>query len=169
MSAFVVASNRTATLSPIEQSAICFTNAAAVAVCPLSSWIESFAICVPVRRWSKAGDRSIERICAVVLGPNLESFNRSKGRRTQTKTDSKTALAKRINRFLFVRRKSAHSAASIASLSDKGWSIRLTISFGQTCQKRSRQRSQSRNIDSDHLLSVVLWWRSISACRCASQ
>lgn len=48
-----------------------------------------------------------------------------------------------------------YSAASIASLSESGWAMRSTISFGQTCQKRSRQRSQSRNMVSDHLLSVA--------------
>src|SRR3546814_6924829 len=47
-----------------------------------------------------------------------------------------------------------HSAAITSALSLSGRVRRLTISFGQTCQKSPLRRSQSWRIAADHLLSV---------------
>src|SRR3546814_11290866 len=50
----------------------------------------------------------------------------------------------------------AYSAATTSgSASLSGWTRRLSISLGQTCQNWPRRRSQSERIPSDHLLPVA--------------
>jgi len=63
-----------------------------------------------------------------------------------------------------------HSAATTsASASSSGCDSRVSISFGTTCQKRSRQRSQSSRIAFDQRLSVLVACNAISALSRASQ
>src|SRR3546814_14757111 len=55
----------------------------------------------------------------------------------------------------------AYSAATTSgSASLSGWTRRLSISLGQTCQNWPRRRSQSERIPPDHLLPV--------ACPCSA-